>query len=282
MRNLRLSIGILPLLLNIAPSLAHDRPLGDGKISAVPQINFLMSCQQKFRAGGGGATKAGDWLKDTTYDPALKPIVDGKIIWPSFFSMKIKKETRLVTSNQLPAHPTGLFPISGEDDAYRFDRNPNSIEQAMIDIRPPLEPQMASQPSCVPMGMIGIMLSGSALYNGIDAGGRDAPAHEIQDSCNGHPERSGQYHYHDYSPCFSDTRSGLKAHSDLVGYALDGFGIFGLKGENGAALTNKDLDECHGHTHKIIWDGKARSLYHYHFTDEFPYSIGCFRGIVRQ
>ena len=43
-------------------------------------------------------------------------------------------------------------------------------------------------------------------------------------------------------------------------------------------LTNADLDECHGHTHTITWDGKAVVMYHYHATREFPYTVGCFRG----
>ncbi|MFN8426725.1 MAG: hypothetical protein U0X87_10785 [Anaerolineales bacterium] len=36
-----------------------------------------------------------------------------------------------------------------------------------------------------------------------------------------------------------------------MGYAFDGFGIFGYYGEDGSELTNADLDECHGHTHVI-------------------------------
>jgi hypothetical protein len=27
-----------------------------------------------------------------------------------------------------------------------------------------------------------------------------------------------------------------------------------------------------------MWDGKVVSMYHYVMTDEYPYSIGCFRG----
>ena len=43
-------------------------------------------------------------------------------------------------------------------------------------------------------------------------------------------------------------------------------------------LTNADLDECHGHTHAIAWDGRTVTMYHYHATWEFPYVLGCFRG----
>jgi twitching motility protein PilT len=67
-------------------------------------------------------------------------------------------------------------------------------------------------------------------------------------------------------------------HSELVGYALDGFGIFGRYSEDGQALTNADLDECHGHTHEIEWDGATVNLYHYHAPWEYPYTLGCYQG----
>lgn len=38
------------------------------------------------------------------------------------------------------------------------------------------------------------------------------------------------------------------------------------------------LDECHGHSHSIQWDNKTVDMYHYHLNNEYPYSIGCFRG----
>ena len=65
---------------------------------------------------------------------------------------------------------------------------------------------------------------------------------------------------------------------NLLGYAADGFGIYGVRGVNGETLTNADLDECHGHTHAITWNGATVTLYHYHATYEFPYTLGCFRG----
>ncbi|MCX6020420.1 MAG: YHYH protein, partial [Chloroflexi bacterium] len=128
---------------------------------------------------------------------------------------------------------------------------------------------------CVPMGAVGVMLSGSQFFNALDGMGRDAVAHELQDHCAGHPERSGAYHYHNLTPCLQDDGAG---HSQLMGYAYDGFGIYGTYGEGGQPLTNADLDECHGHTHEITWDGQTMTLYHYHATMEYPYTIACYRG----
>jgi len=45
-------------------------------------------------------------------------------------------------------------------------------------------------------------------------------------------------------------------------------------------ITNAQLDECHGHTAPVMWDGKMTNIYHYHLNREYPYSIGCFHGVV--
>ena len=268
------------LIAAAAPLGAHELlPLGDGKISAMPQVGHLMSCQQRFNPNAPGAHREGPWIQGDVWRPDEKPSVEGQVTWPeSRIEVTVEGARRVVRANNLPRHPTGVFPIARDSEAYRYDRNPGRIRAQDILLTLPRMPQVAAQPSCVPMGMIGFMLSGAALYNAVDARGKDAPAHEMQDRCHGHPQQSGQYHYHDGSPCLEDTASQPGGHSDLVGYALDGFGIFGTRGENGAVLTTADLDACHGHSHEIEWDGEQRALYHYHLTRDYPYSVGCFQG----
>jgi hypothetical protein len=139
-------------------------------------------------------------------------------------------------------------------------------------------PQIAAKASCVPMGLIGVSLSGAAIFNALDARGEDAPAHEIQDKCGGHPERQGMYHYHNGSDCMVELEKTKTGHSGLVGYALDGFGIYGSTGDGGEHMSNDDLDACHGHVGEVMWDGKLVEMYHYHLTDEYPYTLGCFKG----
>ena len=124
-----------------------------------------------------------------------------------------------------------------------------------------------------------MLIDGAYFFNALDGPGRDAVAHEIQDECDGHPERTGAYHYHSLSVCVEDAEPDAGSeHSPLVGYAIDGFGIYGHYGEDGETLTNSDLDECHGHTHEVEWDGENMELFHYHSTFEYPYTVGCFRG----
>jgi hypothetical protein len=273
-----------------APSQAHDTartlPLGDGKVSAQPKQGYVMACNRQFR-GGGGAHRVGDWIQNGRWNPQAKPTVEGQVAWPN---ARISVATegsganaqRIVSANNLPVHASGEFPIRSGSTAFNYDRNPHRITERSVLLRLPAQPTLADQPGCVPMGMVGFALSGAAIFNAFDLAGRDAPAYEIQDACNGHPERNGSYHYHDYSRCLADPAGDAGEHSSLVGYMLDGFAIFGLKGEGGKGVTNADLDECHGHSHEVALDGQKRVAYHYHFTREYPYTIGCFKGEVQR
>jgi hypothetical protein len=247
--------------------------VGDGRYSTSPQLGYVYTCMTSFN--GGGAQGTGNWMNgDGTWDATKKATVDGSVTWPSSFAVSIQGDQRVFTGNDLPDHATGNFPVSSSDDAYQYDRNPNSIRQQSITLSLPANPVAAAQPNCVG-GEVGIMLSGVVIFSAFDAEGRDAVAHEVQDECDGHPQQSGFYHYHSLSDCIEDNTSG---HSALMGYAFDGFGIYGYYGEDGQEVTNEDLDVCHGHTHVIEWDGQFVEMYHYHATHEFPYVVGCFHG----
>ena len=63
-----------------------------------------------------------------------------------------------------------------------------------------------------------------------------------------------------------------------MGYALDGFGIYGNLSTGGVPMTNATLDACHGHTHAVMFHGTMQVIYHYHATTEFPYTLGCYKG----
>ncbi len=108
----------------------------------------------------------------------------------------------------------------------------------------------------------------------MDAQQRDATAHEVQDSCNGHPQSQDVYHYHYLSKCFKDINE-----THILGYAVDGFPITGPEVAPGKYLSSSNLDACHGITSQIIGpNGKAYTTYHYVLTYDFPYSISCFHG----
>ena len=251
-------------------------PLGDGKVSTSAQVGYVFSCQTTFN--GTGASTVGPWVNSSagTYDFTSKSVVAGSVAWPTHsYTIALVGAARTISTNDLPNHNTGTYPIATTDPAHTYDGNPNHIAAQTIVYALPSNPTNATTPMCVGLGPIGFLLSGSVLYNALDALGRDAVAHEVQDLCQGHPDTSSSYHYHSLTTCLSDPGTG---HSNLLGYAVDGFGIYGVRGESGQVLTNADLDACHGHTHNITWDGATVSMYHYHATYAYPYTIGCFHG----
>ena len=240
----------------------------DSRAMTAPERNTIYSCD-----GGSVVPVKRPWVGDDgRIDFDQKPAVSGNVLWNSV----IKVNAGSVSGNGLPTHPTGEFPVKDESVA-RFDRNPNPIREQRLNFSLPRNPQAAAKPSCLGKGPIGIMLTGATVFNALDAENHDAVATELFDKCEGHPERNGMYHYHHYSPCFDSAGPGMP--SPLLGYALDGFGIYGPRGDKGQLLTNADLDECHG-IKSDVPDGKGgtKNVYHYVFNNEFPYSLGCYRG----
>jgi hypothetical protein len=252
-------------------------PIGDYKVSDTPQVGYVYRCGMGADEGVGGAQVAGPWIRaDDTFDFTAKAIVDGEVEWNQHrYTIMLDGDLRRIEGNNLPDHTTGVYPIAPSDDAYAYDRNPNRITEQALIFALPTNPIPADTPNCLAPGAVAILDSGVVVYDALDALTRDAVAHETQDSCQGHPQIEGQYHYHSLTACIDDSGDG---HSARVGYALDGFGLYGVRGEDGAALINADLDECHGHTHDIEWDGERVEMYHYHATYEYPYTVGCFHG----
>jgi hypothetical protein len=254
-------------------------PVGDGKYkTSGAQQGYIYACDgyaQNLTSGtGGGASVRGPWFTDTNteYNFNKKVNVEGSVSWQGSFTNNISGSTRVITTNDLPIGAiTGTFPISSSDIAYSFDRNPNSIKAQSFTFNLPANPTYGN-PQCEG-GSVGVMTNGVVLFNGFDAEGRDAGAWEVQDSCAGHPESTGVYHYHTLSPCIKDI--GVQT---VIGYALDGFPITGPKIGTSDYLTTSDLDQCHGITSPVMLDGKLKTTYHYVMTQDFPYSVSCFRG----
>jgi YHYH protein len=260
-------------------------PIGDGRVTtAGPQRGYVYSCGSGGGPaggppGGGGAQVEGPWIHGESFDLTAKATVDGSVSWPSAkLREKTGKSRRTFSGNGLPkGDTTGEFPVKSSDDAYQYDRNPNSIRSQSVRYSLPTHPQAAASPSCLSMGAIGIAKNGVAIFNALDAGDRDAVAHEVQDSCGGHPQMSGAYHYHDIPSCLTKGESKHRA-SGLVGWALDGYPIYGPRGHGGKLLTNEDLDACHGRVGKVLYEGRRQRIYHYSATLEYPYTLGCFHG----
>jgi len=263
-------------------------PLGDGKVSTSPQVGYQDSCETTFN--GGGARADGPWIdtSNNTWNLKEKIAVQGATTWSqASHDFTVNGDSRVLSTNDLPethipggekTGTTGNFPIASSDPAYQYDTNPNHVAAQSLSWTVPADPKAASSPACTPLGPIGVFTNGVVFFNALDDGGRDAGAHEVQDSCDGHPQATDMYHYHDFSACLQSTDTSAPGSSTLVGYALDGYGIFLERDSHGNFPTDADLDACHGRTSTITWDGRSTKMYHYDVTIEYPYLVGCFHG----
>jgi len=254
-------------------------PIGTDLVStAGAAVGGLYVCDSG-NPNGGGAFAVGPWIDEAagTWDLTGKVYVEGEITWPmAEYSETVEGETRRIVSNGLPVDTmSGTFPIAADDPAFSYDRNPNTIAESTIDVSLPVSPIVADTPTCLSKGTIGVFRNGVAAFASVDAMNRDAVAYETQDACDGHPEMSSTYHYHNVPACLVKSTSGS---SSVVGFALDGFPIVVERDANGDLPTNADLDECHGRTSPILLNGEVVTTYHYSATYEFPYFIGCYRG----
>src|SRR5581483_6580694 len=221
-------------------------PLGDGYISTRPRVGYVDSCRTQF-GGIGGAQVVGPWIDTAakTWSSQAKIAVAGAVKWPAAaWKVAVSGSSRVVTGNDLPVgHTTGIFPVGATDPASAYDRNPNAIAAQPFRWALPATPGAAARPSCTGGGPIGVLEDGVVLYNALDGEGRDAAAHEVLDSCWGHPDMFSRYHHHDVPSCILARATGP---STLVGYALDGYGIYVERDARGTLLTNTALDACHG------------------------------------
>lgn len=177
-------------------------------------------------------------------------------------------------SNGLPDHKSPYYGVgNAKYEAYNgtnpaFAINPNTIISQNLTFKIPVNPAMASTHDATPMGPMGISINGVPIFNQYAAGGAPLTG-EINsfDQYNGHPQMSGQYHYH-IEPLYITAVKGKNA---LIGFLLDGYPIYGPQ-ENGAAITNAMLDVYHGHT--AVTPDYPAGIYHYHITADAPYING--------
>lgn len=255
-------------------------PLRDqAYVTDAPKRGYVFLCDPRMaqQTNAPGAERDGDWVHTPagTFDMTAKVFVQGSVYRrDAELSITTRDDRRAVAGNGLPfGVPTGTFPVAATDPAYLYDRNPNTITAQAISFEIPRNPLPATVAACT-YKEVGITLDGVPLHGPLDSTGRDELAHEIQDVCTGGPQPGGGYHRHALSECTPH----IHERSALVGYALDGFGLFSPYDADGRELTTADLDECHGTTSPIAWEGKTVTMYHYVLTRDFPYAVSCFRG----
>lgn len=158
----------------------------------------------------------------------------------------------------------------------------------------PTAPKYVSTVTSAPLGSIGVMISGSVLYNPFEGDGKtvamasnftitDASGNtgSFIDKCTGHPTlQQGAYHYHGLSTCVTAKVDEISKPSHIIGFALDGFPIYGDRDIDGKQITADNLDECNGIASAT--PEFPGGIYHYVLlgTADARSSITCFHGEV--
>jgi len=303
--NTSVSTNITNLLKNSPPNLDPFIPQKNGIYLGPFFVGIL----------GGDTTrlKTSDrsWLdqETNTIDISKIPYVNGNVSATyydtkgSVFSITEDNNHRYFKGNGLPTTPLGIFPVQKGTRAYPWyeaapaGHDPKTgipgsdyssaaaigISPYVIDFKITKHPKYNEIPQPIDYLIIGVTLTGTVWHVEIantNSGWYNPISILPLDECFGHPYAE-QYHLHAYSwKCLlSETEKNIYP-SPLVGYALDGFGIYGPYDKDGNIITNDQLDECHGLTSEVMWEGKMTNIYHYVLNYEYPYSIGAFRGTV--
>lgn len=187
--------------------------------------------------------------------------------------VSLEGQTVVLRTTDLPDHTSPYYGVGNakyETPQAGMQVNPNLIVAQNLVFRVPASPASTTS-SDTPLGPMGVAVNGVALFNQY-AAGRSPLAGEILsfDRYNGHPQQSGQYHYH-VEPLWI---TAAKGKSGLVGVLLDGFPVYGTIDQNGTTPSN--LDACNGHVGATAHF--PQGIYHYHVTSAVPYISGCYRG----
>jgi YHYH protein/Secretion system C-terminal sorting domain len=133
-----------------------------------------------------------------------------------------------ISCSGIPAYSIGPWPgdpnVAEEQDfVFKLPRNPKEETGTKLS---------------TPLGAIGVLINGVAIFNSEDANSynnqnvwhSNAVIVEASsfDDCLGHPQMNGIYHYHENPICLYSMDS--TKHSPIIGYAFDGFPIYGTFG----------------------------------------------------
>jgi len=222
-------------------------------------FSFCMSCSKN---AASATTTANTTLPDVfkKFNSTVTISTDGNYI--------------TLKTNGIPDHKSPYFSTTdARYEAYNgsntnFQLNPNRIQEQSLTFKIPLNPAAASSKQATPLGPIGVSVNGVPLFNQYAGPGTPLTS-EINsfDQYNGHPQQSGQYHYH-VEPLYI---TALKGKNGLIGFLLDGYPVYGPV-ENGTTLASDSLDAYHGHIG--VTADYPNGIYHYHITADAPYING--------
>lgn len=255
----------------------------------------------------------------TQFDPwdLLKKALSPAYAASNEVSIVIEGDYRIVKSNGLPDHETGAFPNRG---------NPNTIREQHYTFKMPTDPQATGRTTWLGMYPFGVAINGIPFDPGAAEWWDNDPYSGWQyeamalgprlgiDQNNAHVQPNGAYHYHGPPTGLIDELSHAPKPT-LLGYAADGFPIYGPFGHSNPSDANSgmtklhpsyrikqgirpngpggdydglftqdyeykkglgQLDECNGRFG--VTEEFPKGTYYYVITDSFPYIPRGFKG----
>lgn len=219
--------------------------------------------------------------------------------WNSTVKLTYSKTSIILQPTGIPDHTRDAYyavPNAGvvvpDATSATIVKDPTKAQTYKFTI--PTVPKYSSKTTSAPLGSIGVMISGAVLYNPYEGDGKTvAMANNFTitdsngitasfvDKCTGHPTpQQGAYHYHGLSKCVTAKVDKTTKPSHIIGFALDGFPIYGDRDAKGKQLTAKNLDKCNGINNATPEFPKG--IYHYVLlgTSDARSSITCFHGVV--
>ena len=219
--------------------------------------------------------------------------------WNPTVKLTFSKSSVLMQPTGIPNHARDAYyavPTAGvvvpDASTSIVMKDPTKAQSYKFTI--PTSPKYSSQTTSTSLGSIGVMISGAVLYNPYEGDGKtvamannftitnaDGISASFVDKCSGHPTpQQGAYHYHGLPSCVTAQVDKVLKPSHIIGFALDGFPIYGDRDFKGKQLTAKNLDQCNG-----IYSATPefpKGIYHYVLlsTSDARSSISCFHGEV--
>ncbi|MDA8870079.1 YHYH protein [Rhizobiaceae bacterium] len=181
----------------------------------------------------------------------------------------------LIISNTYPDH-TMMTGIVGTNEQVPV---PAKDYAAPI----PLEPVMTGEP-ITRDAALGVAVNGVPIYDYTGGGEmslEDLAHHQAQhdtlvtkqlDVCGGHAGRGDDYHYHVKPTCMIEQMKNA-GDAAIIGWAFDGFPIYGDNNPDGTPIAAGELDVCNGKTDETF-------SYRYHTSQKAPYIVQCLMGAV--
>ena len=274
-----------------------------------------------------GETTAGvkcDYAEDT-YNGSESIAANSEAEW------SCSESERLLTANGLPEHEVGTFPS---------EANPNTITEQTVSKTFPLTPTKAetmSTPDVIAYALNGVKIdavtSGSCNFTGDECSTTDNSGFwSIEaleqdhfdfgsDDNNGYVQADGAYTYHGLPNGFLKNQGASDAVMTLIGWAADGFPVYGLHGHSVADDVDSDLKEMTGSYKQVENTDDSRpstttyelgtftqdwqyvegsgdldecngrtgvtpefpdGIYHYFATKTFPFVPRCVKGVIEE